>query len=269
MSHYINNGDLRKWFKDHDVPILVFNSGRWGMGGPEGWCLLKGDMYHGLKVVEWSGKHNPNLRFGMRRNGEKLSREDWRQIEMKHGSFSRDRESDFSQLGLTYKTGHKDFQDAVKSSGVTEWVRLQPSKFDQVWFPKGSELPPELKKTKVVTGAPCPATGISNFERTYCHRLVDESREYGLCKMHSNGRDKRSDNAAARAAENEERRKKREHAEQVARAAQESLDEIRPLLVQMGHHPDLFEADRYGIHGPAENVRELVRLAALAYELFL
>jgi hypothetical protein len=81
--------------------------------------------------------------------------------------------------------------------------------------------------------------------------------------MHATAREKSAANEAAWRAEwDQERAEGRRQAEAHERAT-EILAEIRPLLEAAGLRPDTFDVTRSGdIAGPAESVRELVRLAA-------
>lgn len=174
--------------------------------------------------------------------------------------------------GDTELLGFPDFESAMTAADVNDigsgrWARARGRHAnDRWWFdPTAADAPP---RSKLLEGQPCEVTVTSGDYSAPrpCLRLVKRD---GVCGIHAAAEDRKAETRERWAAEADERQARERRNAEARRATAETLDEIRPLLADLGHRPDTFRADDRGITAPAETIRDLVRLAALAHDLDL
>jgi hypothetical protein len=124
------------------------------------------------------------------------------------------------------------------------------------------------KKIKVVPGRPCEgSTSHDVWHSSTCLRVGVDERASGngwneggamlwLCKMHVNGKDKSKASADDHKAKWAARDERDERARQTTKRAQEAIEACRPILEQIGIHPDTIttgaSGERRGVLIPAE-----------------
>jgi hypothetical protein len=182
-----------------------------------------------------------------------------------------------------YKAGWRTWDDVVPAAearGVHgPWMRPVGQAFDGLWVPASVEIPKWRRRKgddgdsaplKWVEGRPCSWTRFRTMATQDCHGLATES---GLCKRHQSMVDRREREDAERAAARAERDAEVEQHSARYELEVERLEELKPLLEQIGLHPGVFEAvgkrvgRKVGVRAPSEALQELVRLAVVGYEI--
>lgn len=188
-------------------------------------------------------------------------------------------ESGSKEVQLVYREGDTELfpyptfdqaaEVAMEMFGTSRWKRPNGTHFGTHWYPVDAPEPDVRTrsgtKIKWTEGKPCQHAE-TNMRYSGCTRFVDRD---GLCKIHANATEKSQASSARHKASMDEMFERSRREKEAAQAAREILDEISPLLSSMGHRPDLFTVKGGNIASPAEGLREIVRLAALAWEVGL
>lgn len=184
--------------------------------------------------------------------------------------------------------GFETWEDAMAKakklglpSGATGWQALKGAHMNTVWFATVHEGEPFIladlegnplvnsygKKFVRVTGQPCLVRGYKDWTSTVCTRpatkVVESGKHAGefLCGVHASAAKRVHDNDVRRNAEIKAMTDKWNRDCQSQKAAEETFERIKPLLVQMGIHPDTVKIAGGAISLPAESMETVVEWA--------